>query len=78
MTTPTRTIDGVTHVWSITDNAWVTLDYWNYINGRQSKTHGTSGGVELTDEVVGRLADEAEQGYPTDHLRARKEAAAKE
>lgn len=52
MTTPTRTIDGVTHVWSIADNAWVTLDYWNYINGRQSKTNGTSGGVKLTDEVV--------------------------
>lgn len=27
-------IDGVVHVWSIMDNAWVTLDYWRWLNGR--------------------------------------------
>lgn len=31
----------------------------------------TSGGVELTDDVVERLADEAERGYDVDHLRDR-------
>jgi hypothetical protein len=30
----TKVIDGVVHVWSIFDNAWVTLDYWNRVNGR--------------------------------------------
>lgn len=30
----TRVINGVTHVWSIFDNAWVTLDYWRWVNGR--------------------------------------------
>lgn len=29
-----KIIDGVKHVWSIMDNAWVTLEYWEYINGR--------------------------------------------
>lgn len=28
----TKVIDGVTHVWSILDNAWVSLDYWNWVN----------------------------------------------
>lgn len=32
-----KVIDGVVHVWSIMDNAWVTLDYWNWINGRSKK-----------------------------------------
>jgi hypothetical protein len=27
----------VVHVWSIMDNAWVTLDYWEYINGRKGR-----------------------------------------
>jgi CRISPR-associated endonuclease/helicase Cas3 len=27
------------------------------------KSYGTSGGVEITDEVIERLAGEAEQGY---------------
>lgn len=30
----TKIIDGVVHVWSIHDNAWVTLAYWEFINGR--------------------------------------------
>jgi hypothetical protein len=30
----TEIIDGVTHVWSIFDNAWVTLEYWNWVNGK--------------------------------------------
>lgn len=29
-----KIIDGVVHVWSIFDNAWVTLDYWRWVNGR--------------------------------------------
>jgi hypothetical protein len=29
-----RMIDGVPHVWSIFDNQWVTLEYWNWVNGR--------------------------------------------
>jgi hypothetical protein len=29
-----KKIDGVWHVWSIMDNAWVTLEYWKHINGR--------------------------------------------
>lgn len=29
-----RVIDGVVHVWSIMDNAWVTLDYWRWVNGQ--------------------------------------------
>jgi CRISPR-associated endonuclease/helicase Cas3 len=34
--------------------------------------HGTSGGVELADEVVDRLAKEAEEGYDTRKLRRRR------
>jgi hypothetical protein len=30
----TKIIRGVVHVWSIMDNAWVTLEYWNWVNGR--------------------------------------------
>lgn len=30
----TRTIDGVAHVWDIFENAWVTVEYWEYVNGR--------------------------------------------
>lgn len=33
--------------------------------------HGTSGGVGLTDEMIDRLAQEAEQGYPIERLRPR-------
>lgn len=29
-----RVIDGVVHVWSIFDNAWVPLSYWRWVNGR--------------------------------------------
>ena len=29
-----KIIDGVVHVWSILDNAWVTLEYWEWVNGR--------------------------------------------
>jgi hypothetical protein len=32
-----KIINGVVHVWSIMDNAWVTLEYWEYINGRKTK-----------------------------------------
>lgn len=28
-----RMINNVPHVWSIFDNAWVTLEYWRYVNG---------------------------------------------
>ncbi len=35
-------------------------------------THGKSGGVKLTDELIGRLADEAERGYDIKRLRRRK------
>lgn len=27
-------IDGVIHVWDILENAWVSLEYWNWVNGR--------------------------------------------
>ena len=33
--------------------------------------HGTSGGVELTDELIERLAREAEEGYDVGQLRPR-------
>lgn len=33
--------------------------------------HGTSGGVELSDESIRVLADEAEQGYDPEQLRTR-------
>lgn len=29
-----KIIDGEIHVWSIFDNCWVTLAYWNWVNGR--------------------------------------------
>lgn len=38
-------------------------------------THGTSGGVGLTDEAIERIAAEAEQGYDLDRLTARERAA---
>lgn len=34
---------------------------------------GTSGGVPLTDELLDRLAVEAERGYPVEQLRTRHE-----
>lgn len=34
--------------------------------------HGKSGGVGLTDEVIERLADEAEKGYDVKRLRPRR------
>jgi hypothetical protein len=42
-----------------------------WAEGETLPTHGTSGGVELTHEVIERLADEAEAGYPTERLRPR-------
>ena len=36
-----------------------------------NKSYGTSGGVEITDAVIERLADEAERGYPARKLRSR-------
>lgn len=35
-------------------------------------SHGISGGVELTDEVIDQLADEAEQGYNIDRFKPRR------
>lgn len=35
--------------------------------------HGTSGGVELTDELIERLAREAKEGYGVEQLRFRSE-----
>lgn len=35
------------------------------------KSYGTSGGVEITDAVIERLADEAERGYEPAKLRPR-------
>lgn len=32
----TRTINGVAHVWDIFENAWVTVEYWEYVNGRST------------------------------------------
>ncbi len=29
-----KMIDGVPHVWDIFENAWVTLEYWNWVNSR--------------------------------------------
>lgn len=29
-----KVIDGVIHVWSVFDNAWVPLSYWEWVNGR--------------------------------------------
>lgn len=29
-----KIIDHVVYVWSIMDNAWVTLAYWEWVNGR--------------------------------------------
>lgn len=29
-----KVINGEIHVWSIFDNAWVTLAYWRWVNGR--------------------------------------------
>lgn len=37
----------------------------------QKKTHGTSGGVELTDELIEELSREAERGYPPESFRPR-------
>jgi predicted HicB family RNase H-like nuclease len=36
-----------------------------------SSNYGTSGGIELTDELVERLAQEAEEGYAVERLRPR-------
>ena len=29
-----KIIDGVEHVWDIMENAWVTVEYWAFVNGR--------------------------------------------
>lgn len=36
MNSTEKIINGVVHVWSIFDNCWVTLDYWEWVNGRRS------------------------------------------
>lgn len=38
-----------------------------------TRSYGTSGCVELTDEVIEQLADQAEQGYPMERLPRRRE-----
>ncbi len=38
---------------------------------KKKKTYGKSGGVELTDEVLDKLAAEAEAGYDISQLRTR-------
>jgi hypothetical protein len=46
------------------------IDWFKYRVAEQvPASHGTSGGVELTDKVIERLADEAEQGYDLDQLK---------
>ena len=35
------------------------------------KRYGTSGGIEVTDDVIERLADEAERGFDPARLRPR-------
>lgn len=39
-----------------------------------SRSHGTSGGVELADEVVDRLGEEAEEGYDPEQFTTRERA----
>lgn len=29
----TKKINGVDHVWNIFENDWVTVEYWEYVNG---------------------------------------------
>jgi hypothetical protein len=29
-----KLINGEIHVWDIFENAWVTLEYWKWVNGR--------------------------------------------
>jgi hypothetical protein len=36
-----------------------------------ARTYGTSGGVQITDAVIERLADKAERGYDPNKLRPR-------
>lgn len=36
-----------------------------------TESYETSGGIELTDEVVERLADEADAGYDIERLQSR-------
>lgn len=38
----------------------------------EGTTHGTSGGIELTDELIEDLAREAERGYDVEDLRHRR------
>jgi hypothetical protein len=40
-------------------------------HSENAPTNGTFGGVELTDDLVAKLAQEAEAGYPTEQLRPR-------
>lgn len=37
-----RIIDGKIYVWSIFDNAWVTIAYWQWVNGRTLRIWDTS------------------------------------
>jgi uncharacterized protein (DUF433 family) len=55
-------IDDVIAVWNNGENV---------VTAKSS--HGTSGGVELTDDLINRLADEAEQGYDPTTIRPRGE-----
>lgn len=45
------------------------IDWFKYrVAELRPHSYGTSGGIELTDEVIERLAEEAEQGYPIEQL----------
>ena len=39
---------------------------------KKKKTYGTSGGIELTDELIEKLAKEAEEGIDLSRLRPRR------
>lgn len=41
-------------------------------NHDEDTKHGTSGGIELTDELIENLAREAERGYDVEDLRRRR------
>lgn len=49
----------------------LTLRQWGHRRSGEVAGLGTSGGVEITDDVVQQLADEAEAGYDLALLRPR-------
>lgn len=56
-------------------SSWAASAHGGWLNHRveqvESTGHGASGGVELTDEVIGRAVAEAETGFPVADLRLR-------